>query len=403
MFKGSILLMKYLLTYLFIILTFYSKAQNLVPNYSFENYSACPSLTNNQITLAIPWTSATATCSTDYFNACSTIFNVPNYPAGYQLAKTGEAYAGLYFLQTPEYREYLQIKLDSVLKSNKCYYVEFYVNLGDGMPSAVNNISANLSINQPVGIEGVLIPLTPHILNIGNPIINDSINWVKISGYYTALGGEQYLTIGNFFNDVNTNIMGPLPNNAVAYYFVDDVTVEEVKVKQWNYANTSLCLNESVVLSPNTNDTNIYALNWMPSTALSCSSCSITTTQPQVTTTYTLTKQRCNITTTDTVRVTVKDCNPSIEIPNVFTPNGDGINDTFNFSIVGASDVSFTIFNRWGLEIQTTTLKQPTTFIWDGRITSGIECSDGVYFYSLSYKLVNGDLINKKGFITLMR
>ena len=395
--------MKYLLIYLFIILTFCSKAQNLVPNYSFENYSSCP-ISSSQVTLAIPWVAATSTCSTDYYNACSSALNVPNYTGGYQLAKTGVAYAGMWFLQSPNLREYLQVKLDSALKSNKCYYVKFYVNQPDYITESINNIGANLSAIPPYSTSYNVQNLPVHIMNGGNPIISDSINWVKISGYYTALGGEQYLTIGNFFNDANTNISGTFTTNAQAYYFVDDVTVEEVKTQPWHYRDTSMCKDERIILKPHSTDTiNTYTLNWLPTTNLSCANCNSPIAQPQSTTTYTLTKQRCNITTTDTVRVTVKDCNPTIEIPNVFTPNGDGVNDTFNFSVVGASDVSFNVYNRWGNLIKNLELKTNNYILWDGRTTSGIACSDGVYFYTLTYKLVNGDTQTKKGFITLIR
>ena len=395
--------MKYLLTYLFIILAFYSKAQNLVPNYSFENYSACPLTAGGQVTLAIPWGSATSTCSTDYFDYCSSsIFT--------QAPRTGSGYTGLYFYGMSDTREYLQVKLDSFLKVNKCYYVEFYVSLSEYMTEAVNNIGANLSIIQPFGILPNLQSLPAHILNIGNPIINDSINWVKVSSYYTALGGEQYLTIGNFFNNINTSVIGVNPTNGQSYYYIDDITVEEVKSQQWHYRDTSMCKDEHIILKAHSTDTiNAYTLNWLPTSGLSCINCNSPIAQPQSTTTYTLTKQRCNLTTTDTVRVTVKDCNPISEIPNVFTPNGDGINDTFNFNIVGASDVSFTIYNRWGLSL-TPALSEGEGVVpsqrvvrWDGHTTSGEACSEGVYFYTLSYKLANGDVITKKGFITLMR
>jgi gliding motility-associated-like protein len=395
--------MKYLLTYLCIILTFYSKAQNLVPNYSFENYSACP-ISSGQVTLAIPWGTATSASSTDYFNACSSMLSVPNYPGGFQLAKTGVAYAGMWFLQSPNYREYLQVKLDSALKLNRCYYVEFYVNQPDYITESINNIGANLSITQPIGTVGILMPLTPHILNTGNPIISDSINWVKVSGYYTALGGEQYLTIGNFFNDINTNISGTFTASAQAYYFVDDVTVEEVKTQQWNYRDTSMCKDESIILKSHSTDTvNTYTLNWLPTSGLSCTNCNNPIAQPQSTTTYTLTKQRCNITTTDTVRITVKDCSPISEIPNVFTPNGDSINDTFNFSIVGASDVNFIIYNRWGNIIQNLTLATHTYISWDGRTTSGEACNEGVYFYTLQYTDEKGVPQKKNGYVSLFR
>ena len=384
--------MKYLLIYLFVILTVYSKAQNFVPNYSFENYITC----GFQATVAIPWGTATATCSSDYYNYCSSnvIFQNP---------RTGNGYAGFYFYGSSNLREYLQVKLDSTLKSNKCYYVEFYVSLSELSEEAVNNIGANLSTIQPFGVLPNLQNLPIHILNTGNPIINDSINWVKVSGYYTAIGGEQYLTIGNFLDNVNTSTTYLSPTGYPAYYFIDDVTVEEVKTQQWHYRDTSICKDEPIILKPHSTDTvNTYTLNWLPTNGLSCTNCNSPIAQPESTTTYTLTKQQCNVMTTDTVRVTVKDCNPLSEIPNIFTPNGDGINDTFNFSIVGASDVSFTIYNRWGNIIQNSTLASHTYISWDGHTTSGEACGEGVYFYTLSYK-ANGDVITRKGFITLMR
>ena len=49
----------------------------------------------------------------------------------------------------------------------------------------------------------------------------------------------------------------------------------------------------------------------------------------------------------DTVRVTVKFA-PQSFIPNAFTPNGDGLNDYFNFDILGAKTIEVKIFDRWG-------------------------------------------------------
>lgn len=399
--------MKYLLIYLFVILTGCSKAQNLVPNYSFENYSACP-LSSAQGTLAMPWNNATSLSTTDYYNSCSALFNVPNYPGGYQLAKTGVAYVGMWFYLTPDLREYLQVKLIDSLVKAKCYYVEFFVNLHDKSSFAINNIGVNFSNTQISSTgTGNILSLPMNVYNNGNPIISDSINWMKVSGYYSALGGEQYLTLGNFFNDISTlSIQENVTANAIpgAYYYIDDVTVKEVKTQQWNYRDTSMCTDESIQLKPHSTDTiNTYTLNWLPTSGLSCSNCNSPIAQPQSTTTYTLTKQRCNIITTDTVRVTVKDCNPLSEIPNVFTPNNDGINDTFNFSIVGATGVSFSVHNRWGNLIKNLELNTNNYILWDGHTTSGIECTDGVYFYTLEYKDAKGDVIKKNGYVTLIR
>ena len=129
--------------------------------------------------------------------------------------------------------------------------------------------------------------------------------------------------------------------------------------------------------------------------------------KPNQTTTYILKTTQC-ATTTQTVVVTYSNnCEPIIivepTIPNVFTPNGDGTNDVFTFSVVGAKNLVFGIYNRWGNLIQTTTLQQQTTILWDGRTTSGIECNEGVYFYTLQYTDANGGVHKKNGYVSLIR
>jgi len=212
----------------FILLAFVSSAQNLVPNYSFETYTMCP-VSNNRIENAAPWNGATiSSSSTDYFNSCSSPYGVPKHSGGFQYARTGNAYSGLFFMQLPynDAREYLQVQLTSPLVQNITYYVEFYVNLHNGnVYYPCNNVSANLSITRPTtSTFGILQTLTPHIINPGNPIIGDTINWSKVSGCYLAQGGEEYLTIGNFMTDANTQTTGTATNTS-SYYYVDDVTV----------------------------------------------------------------------------------------------------------------------------------------------------------------------------------
>ena len=202
----------------------------------------------------------------------------------------------------------------------------------------------------------------------------------------------------------------PTNCNGLAEYYVDDVSVEEVQLAVCA-RDTAICPKDSVIIGNNVSEATAYS--WQPTNGLGCATCANPKASPNVTTTYTLTKTQCKAVTTASITVTVKtDCTPKVivsEIPNVFTPNGDGINDTFNFSIVGASDVSFTIYNRWGLSL-TPALSEGEGVVtsqrvvrWDGHTTSGEACSEGVYFYTLNYKLANGDVITKKGFITLMR
>ena len=59
-------------------------------------------------------------------------------------------------------------------------------------------------------------------------VLSDSVNWTKISFLHTSVGGgEQYLVIGNFNDNAGTSVQGPVivPGNAVAYYYIDDVSV----------------------------------------------------------------------------------------------------------------------------------------------------------------------------------
>lgn len=61
--------------------------------------------------------------------------------------------------------------------------------------------------------------------------INDTLNWVQVTGSFTAIGTENYLTLGNFHNGIDSDTMLELPPNVpqfgVAYYYIDDVSLVE--------------------------------------------------------------------------------------------------------------------------------------------------------------------------------
>ena len=80
-----------------------------------------------------------------------------------------------------------------------------------------------------------LLPANPQITNYGNPIIKDTQNWVRVSGIFKAQGGEQFLTLGNFKDNLNTSYVTIQPTGYQgAGYYVDDVAV---------YALDSYCIN----------------------------------------------------------------------------------------------------------------------------------------------------------------
>ena len=73
---------------------------------------------------------------------------------------------------------------------------------------------------------------------------------------------------------------------------------------------------------------------------------------------------------------------PVYELPNVFTPNGDGINDVFEPMRITPdliTKVEMHIFNRWGRPVFDT---EDIYIRWDGNAQgTKMPCSDGTYFY----------------------
>ena len=84
---------------------------------------------------------------------------------------------------------------------------------------------------------------------------------------------------------------------------------------------------------------------------------------------------------------------------NIFTPNGDNINDVFNFVAAGATEVKGIIFDRWGLKVLEWNSQQSW---WDGRSSSGTLLPEGTYFYTVVATYPAGT-IKKSDFVFLIR
>ena len=94
--------------------------------------------------------------------------------------------------------------------------------------------------------------------------------------------------------------------------------------------------------------------------------------------------------TTDTVIIGVNDCS-KIRIPDAFSPNGDGVNDTYMIEgLLYYRQNSIQVFNRWGTRVLE---RSPYNNDWDGRseasLNWGEELPESTYYYILD--LGNGD------------
>ncbi|MEM7036520.1 MAG: gliding motility-associated C-terminal domain-containing protein [Bacteroidota bacterium] len=94
------------------------------------------------------------------------------------------------------------------------------------------------------------------------------------------------------------------------------------------------------------------------------------------------------------------DCPGRIFIPNVFSPNGDDLNDYFQVTYVNMEYLSVRIFDRWGKFVYESLNKD---FQWDGTY-NGRPLPEGVYYFQMLYKFSdNENELEAKGNITILR
>ena len=257
-------------SFIALILVFFNlplaKAQiNLVPNPSFEDTLICPT-TLDQIDATLGWSSYSN--SPDYFNGCAnSSLNVPNTSFGFQYAHSGNAFAGIitYVRQNdpsgPNYRENVEIQLISPLQVGTKYYISFYcVRAEKNTGFASNNIGLRLFTSSYSKINPSPIDNLAHLKV--DSILTDSIIWQKFSASIIADSSYNYISIGNFFNDLNTDTLIMDSTYYYAYYFIDDICVslDSVYNETWTSINEINFNDIQIWPNPTNKDLNVKSI-----------------------------------------------------------------------------------------------------------------------------------------------
>jgi gliding motility-associated-like protein len=208
-----------------------------------------------------------------------------------------------------------------------------------------------VTINQPPDPTFVQnIPANPQIMNPQYRMLIGRDYWMKICGSFVAQGGENFITIGSFLDDDQSTFL-ELPgcedgNYGVhwSYYHIDDVLFEQ-------YDSTANYDCDDTTVYENPNETNTDSLG------------------------------NCNI-----------------DIPNVFSPNGDSQNEYLDTDFP-MEKYTFYIYDRWGREVYYTWQNDNRAHYWDGR-KEGKPLGDGVYFYILTSST---EECQQTGTITILR
>ena len=207
---------------------------NIVPNPSFESYAAPPIgwfYTGRHFTNVVKYWSAATAASPDIFGPRVRVpLHWQEKDFGKQSPQSGNSMVGItvYGCEEgkPHCREYLQIQLHEPLVVGQNYYAEFWTS---HLPKSlqINNLGMYFSSSRIERHTDEVLHFSPQV-NTEEIIIACDMKWVKISGHFVAEAEADYLIIGNFFPDGETQMDSTCAEHLkFAYYYIDDVLVKK--------------------------------------------------------------------------------------------------------------------------------------------------------------------------------
>lgn len=160
--------------------------------------------------------------------------------------------------------------------------------------------------------------------------------------------------------------------------------------------DTTIRIGQTITISAS--GANSY--QWFPNYALGCNTCASTVASPTITTQYIVTGYNspyCR--NRDTITIIVDVTCGDFFVPNAFSPNNDGLNETINVHGYCVTTYNLQIFNRWGEKVFETNSKENS---WDGTY-KGKPLDTGVFVYKADGISIDGKAFSMKGNITLIR
>lgn len=214
-----------------ILLSFEVQSQNLIPNSGFEETTGCPGASVFLKNVKY-WSKIDNHYGTpDQFYMDCSYNGLNNSMAHGQHPFAGKGFAGS-FCYGSNLREYMKVPLNAPMIKDSVYYIEFYVLPATGYGTFIDSYGVHFSEEAPQGRDERSLSFVPLEEHIGNPcdyLITDTINWTKISGMYTAKGGETFATFGNFKPDSYTK-NELFKKNAIvtgrSYMLLDGISVD---------------------------------------------------------------------------------------------------------------------------------------------------------------------------------
>ena len=207
---------------------------NIVPNPSFEKFSGTPigwyykgAHFDNVMQY---WNSPTSTSPDIFGNGVRVPSSWKEKGFGNQKAYHGERFIGLTMYGCsegkPHCREYVQIQLSEPLVIGQRYEVEFYL---AHLPRSMycNNMGIYFSEKQFEFRAEEFLEFKPQVKEENIASINQQA-WKKVNKAFTATNNADYLIIGNFYKDEETETLKNSSQDfKYAYYYFDNISVKK--------------------------------------------------------------------------------------------------------------------------------------------------------------------------------
>jgi len=253
----------------------------------------------------------------------------------------------------------------------------YWVNVTTNGCSASDSITVNC-IPLPVvnlGSDTSLCFGNTLLLNASSA--NASYNWQNNTTNSTFTVTQQ----GNYWVDVISNGCSSSDSITILYNPLPLVNLGH---------DTTLCQGIGIVLSTSNINSNFV---WQDNSTNS----TYNATEQGI---YWVSVTENNCVSTDSIRVDIITCEINLEMPNVFTPNNDHVNDYYiPKNAIDLNNANLSIYNRWGILLFQTT---DMTKGWDGK-TNENDLTSGTYFWILSYTTIKNENKILNGFLTLTR
>ena len=246
--------------------------------------------------------------------------------------------------------------------------------VGGCSTQTVITITSNTLAGVNVSVPTTIIPCSTNSLAItANPTVGGPYSYVWTPSTSTATNNIYSVSDAGTYTVTATNSVNGCTTSAVQTVTHETVTASFV-------ANPYQGLMPLPVSFTNTSS-NATNYSWNLGNGMTYTTTNAATIY-NVQGTYAVILTATNGFCTDTaVRIIQVDLVSTCKVPNVFTPNGDGKNDYFSFDAVNMGEITFYVFDRWGLKMYEITTTGNVK--WDGKNKGGSIVSDGTYFYIL--------------------